>query len=40
MKVTTTPGHDLETRNRRVMRVLLGIVAALVTTCFWVATRW
>jgi hypothetical protein len=33
-------GHDLETRNRRMARLLVGLVAALVTTCVWIGTRW
>lgn len=42
MTVATAPGreHDLETRNRRLARVLVGIIGALVTTCFWVGTKW
>ena len=42
MTVATTPSprHDLETRNRRLARLLVGIIGALVTTCFWVGTKW
>ncbi len=29
-----------EEKNRRVLRVLVGIIASLVVTCFAVATRW
>lgn len=36
--MTTQAGAD--GKNRRVLRVLLGIVAVLVATCFAVATRW
>ncbi len=32
--------HDVETRNRRLLRILLGIVGALVATCFAIGTRW
>jgi hypothetical protein len=31
---------DLQERNRRVLRVLLGIVAALALAAFWVGIRW
>lgn len=34
----TTPTAD--EKNRRVLRVLVGIIAALVLGCFAVATRW
>jgi hypothetical protein len=34
------PERDLDTRNRRVARVLLGLVLALVTMWVWVGTRW
>ena len=36
----TTDRETLEVRNRRVLRILLSIVAALVVTCFWIGTRW
>ena len=36
----TTDRETLEVRNRRVLRILLSIVAALVATCFWIGTRW
>jgi hypothetical protein len=31
---------DLQERNRRVLRVLLGIVVALALAAFWVGIRW
>ena len=31
---------DLDARNRRVVRVLLGIVAALVAAAFLIGVRW
>jgi hypothetical protein len=36
----TVERETLETKNRRVRRVLLSIVAALVIGCFWIGTRW
>lgn len=32
--------HDLPARNRRLVRVLLGIVAALAVSAFLVGIRW
>ena len=31
---------DLHERNRRVLRVLLGIMAVLALAAFWVGIRW
>jgi hypothetical protein len=31
---------DADRKNRRVLGILVGIVASLVATCFAVATRW
>lgn len=36
--MTTPPSAD--EKNRQVLRVLIGIIAALVLGCFVVATRW
>ena len=36
----TTGREALAEKNRRVMRILVGIIAALVIGCFWVGTRW
>jgi hypothetical protein len=36
----TMTGNELGARNRRVLRVLLGIVAALVIAAFLVGIRW
>ena len=33
-------GDELSARNRRVLRVLLGIVAALVASAFAIGIRW
>jgi hypothetical protein len=33
-------GEDLKDRNRRLVRVLLGIMAALVVSAFLVGIRW
>ena len=37
---STMVDHDLEAKNRRVVRILLGIVAALVIAAFVVGIRW
>ena len=34
------PDDDLDARNRRVVRVLLAIVAALVVAAFLIGVRW
>ena len=36
----TTERESLAEKNRRVLRILVSIVAALVVGCFWVGTRW
>jgi hypothetical protein len=36
----TMTGDELGTRNRRVLRVLLGIVAALVIAALLIGIRW
>ena len=36
----TTDREPLEAKNRRTLRILVSIVAALVVTCFWIGTRW
>jgi hypothetical protein len=36
----TMTANDLAAKNRRVVRILLGIVAALVTAAFLVGIRW
>ena len=36
----TTNRETLAEKNRRVLRILVSIVAALVIGCFWVGTRW
>jgi hypothetical protein len=40
----TTGMHDgersIEAKNKRLLRILLGIVTALVLTCFAIGTRW
>jgi hypothetical protein len=38
--MTTTGRESLSEKNRRTARILLGIVASLIATCFWVGTRW
>jgi hypothetical protein len=41
--MTTTSGgreHDVELRNRRLLRILVGIISALVLGCFAIGTRW
>jgi hypothetical protein len=36
----TTDRESLEARNRRMLRILLSVITALVATCFWIGTRW
>ena len=38
--MTTHVNRDLEAKNRRLLRILLGIVGALFATCFAIGTRW
>jgi hypothetical protein len=35
-----TDRATLETKNRRMLRILVSIVVALVLGCFWIGTRW
>ena len=37
---SATTREPLAEKNRRVLRILVSIVAALVIGCFWVGTRW